>query len=91
MPSLPECRGRRGRDLMVVEFTTTKSISTYHHWCCEFWISIRARGTKICDKVCQWLATGRWFSLCPPVSSTNETNRHDITDILLKVELSIIK
>jgi hypothetical protein len=39
----------------------------------------------LCDKVCQWLATGRWFSLCTPVSSTNKTDCHDITQILLKV------
>jgi hypothetical protein len=32
-------------------------------------ISIRARCTTLCDKVHQWLATGRWVSLCPPVSS----------------------
>jgi hypothetical protein len=31
--------------------------------------------------------TGRWFS---PVSSTNKTDRHDITEILLKVALNII-
>ena len=35
------------------------------------WISIWARCTTLCDKVCQWLATGRWFSAGPPVSSTN--------------------
>jgi len=29
-------RGRRARDRMVVEFTTTYAISAYHHWCCEF-------------------------------------------------------
>jgi len=29
-------RGRRGRDRMIVGFTTTYAISTYHHWCCEF-------------------------------------------------------
>jgi len=29
-------RGRRGRDRMVVGFTTTYAISAYHHWCCEF-------------------------------------------------------
>jgi hypothetical protein len=33
------------------------------------------------------LATCRWF---PPVSSTNKTDRHDITEILLKVALNII-
>jgi hypothetical protein len=41
--------------------------------------------TTLCDKICQCLATGRWFSLCTPVSSTNKTNHHDITEILLKV------
>ena len=51
-------------------------------------ISIRARCTTLCDKVCQWLATGRWFSPCPPVSSTNKTDCYDITEILLKVALN---
>jgi hypothetical protein len=39
----------------------------------------------LCDKVCQSLATGVWFSL---VSSTNITDRHDIAKILLKVALN---
>jgi hypothetical protein len=43
--------------------------------------------TTLCDKVCQWLATGWWFSL---VFSTNKTGRHDITEILLKVALNTI-
>jgi hypothetical protein len=34
-------------------------------------ISTRARCTTLCDKVCQWLATGRLFSAGPLVSSTN--------------------
>jgi hypothetical protein len=42
----------------------------------------------LCDKVCQWFATGRWFSPDTPVSSTNKTERHDITEILLKVALN---
>jgi hypothetical protein len=54
-------------------------------------ISIRARYTTLCDKVCQWLATGRWFSPGPLVSSTNKTDCHDITEILLKVALNTIK
>jgi hypothetical protein len=33
-------------------------------------------------------AAGWWFS---PVSSTNTTDRHDITEILLKVALNTIK
>jgi hypothetical protein len=37
--------------------------------------------------------TGRWFSPGPPdpASATNKTNRHDITEILLKVALNTIK
>ena len=38
----------------------------------------------------QWLATGLWFSPDTLVSSTNKTNRHDITEILLKVVLNTI-
>jgi len=43
----------------------------------------------LCDKVCQRLATFRWFSQDAPVSSTNKTDRHDITEIKLKVALNI--
>jgi hypothetical protein len=43
--------------------------------------------TTLCDKVYQLLATGRWFSPGTPVSSTNKTDRQDITEILSKVEL----
>jgi hypothetical protein len=41
------------------------------------------------DKVCQWLASGWWFSPGSSVSSTIKTDRHDITKILLKVALCI--
>ena len=44
--------------------------------------------TTLFDKVCQWLATGRWISPGHPVCSTNRTDRHDITAILLKVALN---
>jgi hypothetical protein len=53
-------------------------------------ISIRARYTTLCDKVCQWLATGLWFSPGPTVSPTNKTDCHNITEILLKVVLNTI-
>ena len=46
--------------------------------------------TARCNKVCQWLAAGRWFSPGTPVSSTNKTYRHDITEILLKVTLKTV-
>ena len=44
-----------------------------------------ALDTTLCDKVCQ--VGGFLFS---PVSSTNKTDRHDITDILLKMALNTI-
>ena len=47
------------------------------------WIPLR-RGvldTTLCDKVCQWLVAGQWFS---PVCSTNKT------EIVLKVALNTI-
>jgi hypothetical protein len=58
------------------------------------WVPIPLRrgllDTTLCDKVCQWLATGRWFSPVTQVSSTNKTDRHDIAEILLKVALNTI-
>ena len=58
------------------------------------WVRIPLRegvlDITLCDTVCQWLTTGRWFSLDTPVSSTNKTYRHDITEILLKVALNTI-
>ena len=82
-----ECRGR---DRMVVGFYNyicNKCLSTL------LWvrISIRARCTTLCDKVCQWLTTGRWFSPGALVSSINKTDLHDIAEILLTVALSTIK
>jgi hypothetical protein len=40
--------------------------------------------TTLRDEVCQWLAAGRWLS------STNKTDCHDITEILLKVALNTL-
>jgi hypothetical protein len=34
--------------------------------------------------------TGQWFSPCTPVSFTDKTDCHDITEILLKVALKTI-
>ena len=44
----------------------------------------------LCDKICQLLATGQRFSPGTLVSSTNKTDCHDITEILLKVTLNTI-
>jgi hypothetical protein len=50
-----------------------------------------ARCTTLCDKACQWLAAGQWFSPATPVSSINKTDHHDICGILFKVVLNTIK
>jgi hypothetical protein len=76
---------------MVVRFITTCAISAYHHLSCEF-ESRSWRGvldTTLCDEVCQWLVTGR-FNPGTPVSSITKADRHDITEILLKVALNTI-
>ena len=44
----------------------------------------------LCETVCQWLSIGRWFSPGTPVSVTNKTDCHDITEILLNVVLNTI-
>ena len=41
--------------------------------------------TTLCDKVCRWLAAGSWFSSGTLVSSSNKSDLHDITEIVLKV------
>jgi hypothetical protein len=82
-------RGRRGHCRMVDGFITTYLSPP------TLWVRIPHRwdvlDKTLCDKVCQWLATGRWFSPGTPVFSTNKTERHDITEILLKVALNTIK
>jgi len=46
--------------------------------------------TTFCDKVCQLLAAGMWFSPSTPVSSTNKTDHHGIPEILMKMALNTI-
>jgi hypothetical protein len=47
----------------------------FYRWSCEFeshsWWSVV--DATLCDKVCQWLATGRWFSPSTLISSINKT------------------
>jgi hypothetical protein len=51
------------------------------------WVSEFVLNTTLYDEDCQWLTTGWWFSQGTSVSSTNNTDRHDIAEILLKVAL----
>ena len=87
-------KGIRGHDRMVVEFTTTYAISAYHHQSCVFeshsWRGVLDTTLLVCDKVCHWLAAGRWFSPGSPVFSTNKTDHNDKAEILLKVALNTI-
>jgi hypothetical protein len=58
-------------------------------------LKIEKRGDEILIVHCCFgireRAHGRWFSPGTPASSTTKTDRHDITEILLKVALSTIK
>ena len=69
----------------IYNYLCNRSLSILMLW---VWLPLRQRCTTLTDKVCQWLAAGRWFSLGP---STNKTDRHHITEILLKVALNTIK
>jgi hypothetical protein len=83
-PKLPRCR--RGCDRMVVGFTTIYAINKV--------VSanpVHGDVYSIQQYVINLVsATGRWFSPGTPVSSTNKTDRHDITEILLKVAFNTI-
>jgi hypothetical protein len=88
--------GRHCHDRMVVAFTTTSVHVPMHSVPISTEVvssNPTRRGvldTTLCDKICRWLAAGQWFSQGTPVSSINKTDRHNITEILLKVALSTI-
>jgi hypothetical protein len=66
---------------MVVGFTTTYAIGVYHHYSCEF----ESHSVKVCSIqfVCDLRQVG-----CFLRTSTNKTDRHYVTEILLKVVLN---
>jgi hypothetical protein len=66
------------------------SICTVQCFPLEIQKTMRILDTTLCNNVCQWLATGRWFSQGAPVSCTNKTDSNDIAEILLKVVLNTI-
>jgi hypothetical protein len=74
-PSCFHWQNRGRRVRMVVEFTTTYATSAS---------TIKVVSSNLA------LSIGRWLSPGTPVSSTNKTDRYDITEILLKVALNII-
>ena len=74
--------GRSGHDRMVVGFSTTCAISAYYHQ--------SSNPVHSMQHYVIIIATGWWFSPGTPVSSINKTDRHNITEILLKVALNTI-
>ena len=75
----------------MVGFTTTSAISAFHYLRCEF-ESRSGKVYSIQNYVIKLVSDLRqdWFSPGAPVSSTNKTDHHGITEILLKVALNII-
>ena len=63
----------------------------YHYLCNQclspltLWVRIPHRqgvsDTTLCDKVCQWLAAGRWLSPDTPVSFTNKIDQKVESDV----------
>jgi hypothetical protein len=57
-----------------------------HQWLSRLKLWVRTSSwrdvidTTLCDTVCRWLATGRWFSPGNPVSSTNKTDHNTSID-----------
>ena len=70
---------------MVVGFTTIYAISAYQHW----WEFESRSGKGVPYYVIKFVS--EWFSLGTPVYSTNKSDHHDRTEILLKVQLNTIK
>ena len=83
------------------QLTITHTHLIYLNYLCNqcllpltLWVRILHRqdvlDTTLCDKACQWRAPCRCLSPRTRVSSTNKTDCHDITEILLKVAFKTI-
>jgi hypothetical protein len=68
---------RRGRDRIIVGYTTACLISVCHHESCEF--ESRSWGDFIDTTLCDLQRVGGI-----PFSTINKINRHGITEILLQ-------
>ena len=89
--TLARARRGRGRDRMVVglHYLCNQCPSPLMSWA-RTPLRRGVLDTALCDKVCQWLTVARCFSTGTPVSSTNKTDRQDITEIFLNVALNNI-
>ena len=59
----------------IPNYKCTYAISDYHHFS---WRGVL--DTTLCDKDCQWLVAGLWFSPVSLVSSTNKTDHRNIVE-----------
>jgi hypothetical protein len=76
-------RDHRVRDRIVVGFITIYAISAYHHYRCEF-ESLSGEVYPIQHYVIKFVSD-LW-----EVFSINKTDRHEITQMVLKVALNTI-
>jgi hypothetical protein len=72
-----------GVDILLHSETVSCTTSFLTHWSKPWYTAPDTNTLTI-------TLPGRWFSPGPSVSPTNKTDRHDITEILLKVVLSTI-
>ena len=77
-----------------LDLTAHKSLSPIRRGFVPSFINYRKGCTRLAaasDKVYQLLTQCWWFSPGTPASSTTETGRHDIAEMLLKVALNTKK
>jgi hypothetical protein len=76
---------RSGRDVMTIGFTNTCAISAYYHLKYEF-EPLSSQGvldSTLCDTDCHW-------PVISPISYSNNTDRNNITEILVKLVYNTI-
>jgi hypothetical protein len=74
---------------LIYNYLCNQCLSPLTLW---VWIPLRwgVFDTTLCDKVCQWLAAGQWFSPGKLFFYTDKTDHHVMTEIFLKVALKTI-
>jgi hypothetical protein len=63
-------------DIYYRDYAYERCEFEYHSWWCVLDITL-------CDKVCQWLVTGLWFSPGTPISSTNKTHGYTLINMFI--------
>ena len=82
-------RARVAQRVRLLEYITThRSLSQIRNGFAPGFVNYKKKHSTIraSDKVYQLLAQCRWFSPISPASSTTNSDRHDIVEVLLKVK-----